>query len=182
VKELTTYLHAAISRFVRMDAPVVAAVNGTVAGGGMGLVCCADLVLAGESARFTMAYTRAGLTPDASTSYFLPRLLGLRRALELTLLNPVLSAQEAAAWGLVNQVVADADLTSAAQTLAARLAAGPTLAIAASKHLLYASWTETLETQMELESRAHADIHRTADSAEGIAAFLEKRPPAFQGR
>src|ERR1043165_6156318 len=100
LKEVTTYLHAAVSRFTRMDAPVIAAVNGTAAGAGMSLACSCDLVLAAESAKFTMAYTRAGLTPDGSSTYFLPRIVGLKRALELTLTNRVLPAQEAEQWGI----------------------------------------------------------------------------------
>lgn len=182
IKDLTTYLHAAISRLVRMDAPVIAAVNGTAAGAGMSLVCAADLVLAAESARFTMAYTRAGLTPDGASSYFLPRLVGFRRAMELTLTNRMLSAQEAFAWGIVTRVVPDAALASEAAALAATLAAGATKALGTAKRLLHSGWTETLETQMELESRAMGDIARTADTHEGITAFVEKREPRFKGR
>jgi len=107
VKEVTTFLHAAISRFARMDAPVIAAVHGSAAGGGFSLAISCDLVIAAESAKFTMAYTKAGLTPDGSSTYFLPRLVGLRRAQELALTNRVLSAREALEWGIVTRVVPD---------------------------------------------------------------------------
>lgn len=182
LKEVTTYLHAAMSRFTRMNAPLIAAVNGTAAGAGLSLVCACDFVLAAASARFTMAYTRAGLTPDGSSTYFLPRLVGLRRALELTLTNRQLSAEEAQQWGIVTRVVPDASLMSEAEALAAQLASGASLALGAAKRLLHSGWTETLETQMEHETQSIAAIARTADAREGIAAFLEKRAPQFHGR
>ena len=131
VKEMPTYLHAAFSRFTRMDAPVITAINGTCAGAGMSLALFSDLAVAGESARFTMAYSRIGLTPDGSSTYFLPRVVGLRRSLELCLTNRMLSAQEALDWGMINRVVPDEELQSAAHALAAQLAAGPTESIGA---------------------------------------------------
>jgi 2-(1,2-epoxy-1,2-dihydrophenyl)acetyl-CoA isomerase len=182
LKEVTTYLHAAVSRLTRMEPPVIAAVNGTAAGAGMSLACACDFVLAAESARFTMAYTKVGLTPDGSSTYFLPRLVGLRRALELTLTNRVLSAEEAFDWGIVSRVVPDEKLVEEAETLATDLASGATAALGASKRLLYGGWTENLETQLEHESQAISDISRTADGREGIAAFLDKRAPKFEGR
>jgi len=182
IKEITTYLHAAIARFARMRAPVVAAVNGTAAGAGLALVAAADLAVASDAARFTLAYTRAGLVPDGSSTWFLPRLLGARRALELMLTNRVLSAQEALAWGLVNRVVAAERVLPEADALARELAGGATDAFGATKRLLLLSPAQGLETQMELESRAIADASRSADAAEGIAAFLEKRAPRFEGR
>src|SRR5436190_6148952 len=124
LKEVALYLHAAISRFVRMDAPVITAVNGSAGGGGMSLCLFADIVLAAESAKFTLAYTRAGLSPDGGSTYFLPRLIGLRRSLELALTNRVLTAQEALDWGIVTKVVADAELQTEAQALASQLAGG----------------------------------------------------------
>ena len=182
LKEETTYLHAAISRLARMDPPVIAAVNGSAAGAGMSLACACDIVVAAESARFTMAYTRVGLTPDGSSTYFLPRIVGLKRALELTLTNRVLSAQEAFEWGIVTRVVPDAELLTQASALAAQLAAGPTKALGAAKRLLHSGFDETLETQMEHESQAIANIARTADTREGITAFLEKRAAEFRGQ
>ena len=181
LKEVTTYLHAAVSRMSRMDTPVVAAVNGAAAGAGLSLTCACDLVVAAESARFSMAYTKAGLTPDGSSTYYLPRLVGFKRAMELTLTNRELSAQEAVEWGIVTRVVPDDDLFGNATELASQLAAGATKALGAAKRLLHIGWTETLETQMEHETQTIADIARTADAREGIAAFMEKRSPEFIG-
>ena len=181
LKEVALYLHAAISRFVRMDAPVIAAVNGSAGGAGMSLCLFADLVLAAESARFTLAYTRAGLSPDGGSTYFLPRIVGVRRALELALTNRVLTAREALDWGIVTKVVPDAELQAEAQTLAKQLAAGATRAFGAAKRLLDHSFSESLETQMELEAQAIADQARTADAREGMAAFIAKRPANFKG-
>ncbi len=181
LKELTGHLHGAISRLARMRAPVVSAVNGTAAGAGLGLACAADLVVAGASTKFTMAYTRVGLVPDGSSTYFLPRLIGMRRTLDLMLTNRVLSAEEALEWGLVTRVVPDDALQSDAEALARGLAAGPTQAFGAVKRLVHESANDTLESQMERESRAIADAARTSDAREGIAAFLEKRKPHFTG-
>jgi 2-(1,2-epoxy-1,2-dihydrophenyl)acetyl-CoA isomerase len=172
----------ATSRFSRMRAPLVVAVNGTAAGAGMSLAVSGDLVLAADVAKFTMAYTAAGLSPDGSSSYFLPRLIGLRRTQELMLTNRRLSAQEAFEWGLVNRVVAADDLQQQARALAAQLAQGPTRAFGTVKRLLNESFTGTLETQMELEARGIAAMAGTPDGREGIQAFLEKRKPSFSGR
>ena len=182
VKETTTYLHAAISRLTRMNAPVVAAVHGAVAGAGLSLLLAADLVVAAESTKFTAAYTRAGLTPDGALTYFLPRIVGLRRALELTLTNRVFSATEAYAWGIVTRVVPDKALLNEAGILATALSEGATPALGAAKRLLHRGWTETLETQMENEAQAIAEAARTPNAREGIRAFLEKRPPKFSGK
>jgi 2-(1,2-epoxy-1,2-dihydrophenyl)acetyl-CoA isomerase len=181
-KQMTVGLHAAVSRFARMDAPLIAAVNGVAAGGGLGLVCCADIAIAGESARFSSSYTKNALSPDTSTTYFLPRLVGWRRAQELVLTNRVLSAAEALEWCLVTRVVADADLAAEAGSLASELANGATRAYGAAKDLLLRSASETLETQMELEARGIAAMARTEDVREGVAAFLDKRPPVYKGR
>src|SRR5437762_7681533 len=150
LKELAGMLHLAISRFVRMDAPFIVAVNGAAGGGGMSFVLAADLVLAAESAKFAMAYTKAGLSPDGGSTYFLPRIVGVRRALELALTNRVLTARAAYDWGLVTRIVADAELMTQAGALAAQLAAGATQAYGAAKRLLHHSFAESLETQMEL--------------------------------
>lgn len=181
VREITLHLHAAVSRLTRMRAPVIAAVNGAAAGAGMSLALAADLVLAAESATFSMAYTAAGLSPDGSASYFLPRLVGLRRAQELMLTNRRLSAAEAAVWGLVTRVVPDAALMPQAEALARALANGPTHAFGAVKQLLVEGAVAALETQLELEARTIAAIAQTQDAREGVRAFAEKRAPKFVG-
>jgi 2-(1,2-epoxy-1,2-dihydrophenyl)acetyl-CoA isomerase len=180
LKDVAGHLHMAISRFVRMDAPVIAAVNGAAGGAGLSLCLFADLALAAESAKFTLAYTRAGLCPDGASTYFLPRMIGLRRSLELALTNRILTAKEALEWGMVSRVVPDAALQAEAQALAAQLAAGATGAFGAAKRLLHHSFSESLETQMELEAQAIADRARTREAREGISAFIDKRPPRFQ--
>jgi 2-(1,2-epoxy-1,2-dihydrophenyl)acetyl-CoA isomerase len=128
-----------------------------------------------------MAYTRLGLVPDGSGSYFLPRLVGLKRALDLVLTNRMLSASEAVEWGIAGEVVADEELASRVEALARELAGGPTRAFGLAKRLLHGAWTESLETQMALETQAIAQMAGTADAREGIRAFIEKRPPRFQG-
>ena len=178
LNELTTNLHAAIASFTRMNAPVIAAVNGTAAGAGVGLVAMADLAVAAQSAKFALAYTGVGLTPDGSTSFLLPRVIGRKRAMELFLTNRPLGAEEALAWGLVNQVVADEALVETASQLASRLAAGPTAAFGAVKRLM-ASSQAGLETQMALEGRTIAAQAASSEGGEGINAFLEKRQPGF---
>jgi len=182
VKELTTYLHGAVSRLSRSDKPVIMAVNGVAAGGGFSFALSGDLVVAVESARFTMAYSKIAATPDGSSSYFLPRLIGLRRALELYLTNRVLSAREALEWGLVTRVVPDAELAPAVDALARALAQGPSKAFGAAKRLFHQSTWESLETQMELEAQAIAASGHTEDFANGVAAFASKRQPTFKGR
>ena len=182
LKELTVYLHAAISRLVRMRAPVIAAVQGHAAGAGFSLAVACDLVIAASSARFTMAYTRAGLVPDGSSTYFLPRLIGRRRTLELMITNRTLGAAEAVEWGLVNRVVEDDRLADEALGLARELAQGATAAYGAVKRVVLRSESETLESQMEIEARAIADAVRDGDGQEGIRAFVEKRPAKFTGR
>jgi 2-(1,2-epoxy-1,2-dihydrophenyl)acetyl-CoA isomerase len=181
LRELTSYLHAAISHFVRMDAPVIAAVNGTAAGAGLGLVAMADLAIAAQGAKFMSAYTGVALTPDASTSFFLPRIVGAKRALELVLTNRALTAAEALEWGLVNQVVADGTALDEAVRLAERLAAGPIRSFGKSKQLLAGS-NGALEAHLALESQMIARQVATEEGQEGIAAFLEKRKPQFPGK
>jgi 2-(1,2-epoxy-1,2-dihydrophenyl)acetyl-CoA isomerase len=180
LREVTTYLHAAVSRLARLEVPVVAAVQGAAAGAGLSLACAADLVVAGESARFRTAYLAIGLTPDGGLSYSLPRLVGPRRALELLLTNRIFSAAEAREWGIATEVVPDADVAARAEALARDLAAGPTAAMGAAKRLVRLE--ASLETQMEMETRAIVAAAQGEDGLEGIAAFLEKRAPRFTGR
>jgi 2-(1,2-epoxy-1,2-dihydrophenyl)acetyl-CoA isomerase len=182
LEQVTLHLHQAIAHFARMNAPVVAAVQGSAAGGGFSLACACDFTFAAESARFTMAYTRAGLTPDGSSTYFLPRIIGYRRTIELAVTNRVLSAREAAEMGLVTRVVPDADLIAEASKFAVQLAAGATAAFGGVKRMMVESFTNTLEAQMALESDYISAMGRTADGREGIASFLAKRPPKFSGK
>ena len=178
IRELTTYLHAAISQFVRMDPPVLAAVNGTAAGAGVGLVAMADLALCARSSKFNLAYTQAGLTPDAGTTFLLPRTLGLKRTMELLLLNRALPADEALSWGLVNEVVADEQLLPRALEIAERLAEGASGAFGATKRLIAHS-LGAFESQMVLESETIARHAAGPEGREGVSAFLEKRKPQF---
>ncbi len=182
LRTLTGLAHAAAERLSRGPAPVVIAVQGTAAGGGMSLVMGGDLVFAAESASFTMAYTAAGLTPDLSSSWYLPRLVGLRRAQELILTNRKLTAWEAKDWGLITGVVPDEALAEHALEAAQRLAAGPTQAYAGTKRLLRAAYQQPLEAQMAEESQSIADIALTEDARGGIAAFVAKQRPTFTGR
>jgi len=181
IKETTQAFHGAISRFNWMDAPVVGAINGTAAGGGFSLALTTDIAIAAESAKFSMAYTRVGLAPDGSSSYFLARMVGMRRAKEMALLNTVLSAEQAMEWGLVNRVVADDQVLAEALRMAHQLAKGPTVSFGETKRLILSGATESLESQMERESRAIAAMARTSDGREGIAAFIAKRIPDFRG-
>ncbi len=175
-------LHMGLSRFARMSAPVIGAINGTAAGAGFSLALAMDMALAADNAVFTMAYTRAGLSPDGSSTYFAPRRLGDRRARELMLTNRVLSAEEALEWGVINQVVAADELLAESRKLARQLAAGPTQAFGAVKTLLNHSFDNALEAQLELESRSIARLGGGEDGQEGIAAFVAKRKPEFKGR
>ncbi|MBA2673695.1 enoyl-CoA hydratase-related protein [Ramlibacter sp.] len=179
VKRLADELHRAISSFSRMRAPLIAAVNGVAAGAGFSLAMSADLVLAAESASFTMAYTAIGFSPDGSSSYFLPRLVGLRRAQELMFTNRKLSAAEAADWGVATRVVPGAALQDAALELAHKLANGALGAHAGIKKLLLATYGSTLEDQMELEGQTVAACAASPDGQEGVQAFLAKRVPKF---
>ena len=171
--------HAGLSNLVRGDAPIVAAVQGAAAGAGMGFVGAADLVVAGESAVFLMAYASVGLSPDGSSSWFLPRLVGLRRAMELTLTNRTLSAAEALDWGLVNQVVPDDELQDAGAKLAAKVAAGSAPALAAAKRLMHTSLEDTFESHLAREAREIGGVSSSRETLEGIRAFIEKRKPVF---
>ena len=181
LKEMTTYFHMAVSRFAWMRAPLIAAVNGVAAGAGLSVVAFSDLVVAADTATFTSAYTRVGLTPDGSSSYFLSRILGTRRAMDLFLTNRTLSAEEAVAWGLANRVVPANCLRDEVAKLAAQLAQGPTLAYGGAKKLLQMAPNDSLESQMEREARMIVEMATSIDGKEGVRAFVEKRKPTFSG-
>ncbi len=173
--------HGGIYKMNRIPKPFVAGVNGSAGGAGMSLVSAFDLVICGESAKFTMAYTRAGVTPDGTSSYFLARHIGLRRMLDLTLTNRVLSATEAEAWGLVNRVVPDDEVESATGELAQQLASGPSWATGHAKTVIYNGYESPLEQAGEFEGVMIATAMGRHDGKEGIAAFVEKRSPDFNG-
>ena len=182
IRDITGFLHTAISRLAGMNAPVIAAVNGVAAGAGLSLAACCDLAIASDNASFTSAYTLIGLTPDGSSTHYLPRLIGKRRAMELYLTNRSLSAPEALEWGLINRVVSQADLLEEVDKLAHQLAAGPTQAYGGVKKLLVTSLTDTLESQMAREAQQIAALSKSPDGLEGVKAFVEKRKAAFSGR
>ncbi len=174
--------HGAIYKMNRTPKPFVAGVGGAAGGAGLSIVSAFDLVVCGESAKFTMAYTRAGFTPDGTSSYFLARHIGLRRMLDLTLTNRVLSADEAEAWGLVNRVVPDDQVDSATAELAQQLADGPAWATGHAKQVIYAGYESPLEQAGEFEGVVITAAMATHDGREGVSAFLEKRSPKFEGR
>ncbi len=179
IKSLADDLHKTISIFSRMDAPVIMAVNGMAAGAGFSLAVSSDLVIASQAASFMMAYTNAGLSPDGSSTYFLPRLIGLRRTQELMLTNRKLSADEAHDWGLINKVVPADEVFDTAMNLAKKLASGSIKSHGAIKKLLLLSYQLSLEDQMELEGQTISDCAVSPDGREGILAFTEKRKAEF---
>ena len=181
LKEVTTTLHGAISRLSRMNAPLIVAVNGVAAGAGFSFVGFADIAIASTNATFVSAYSKIGLTPDGSSTYFLPRIIGTRRYTELILTNRVLSANEALDWGLINKVVDLKDLKDEAINLAKNLASGPTLAFGKLKNLVNNSFLDSLEGQMEYEARMISDSAKTKDGMNGIDAFVNKKQVSFRG-
>jgi 2-(1,2-epoxy-1,2-dihydrophenyl)acetyl-CoA isomerase len=165
-----------------MGKPVVAAVNGPAAGAGMSLALAADFRIASSSASFTTAFTAIGLTPDTGMSYYLPRIVGAAKAVELLMLSPTLTAEESLRLGLVMAVTGPADLMAAAAQLAERLAEGPTEAYALVRGLLRASWAGSLRDALAAEDAAIHRVGATRDHAAAVAAFLKKERPLFQGR
>lgn len=183
IRQATSLLQEVIGALIHLDSPVVAAVQGyTAGGGGLGLLCASDLVIAAESSKFLAGATRVGMAPDAGLSVTLPRLIGARKAAEMLLLNPTITAAEATALGLINRVVPDTDLFGAAMDYAQKLAGGAPRALAATKRLLWAGVGLGVEAAMPEESRTVADLCRTVDVHEGLAAVIEKRAARFIGR
>lgn len=180
--DLLTAYHDALQRFAELEMPVVVAARGAVAGGGLGLLWVADFVVAAEDVRVIGAFGAVGLSNDSGSSWWLPRLVGLRRAQELMLTNRQLDAREAAEWGLLTKVVSGDTLEDEALALARQLAQGPTRALAEQKRLLRQSFDRTLSDQLADEKRTIMAIGLTADADEGISAFAEKRRPEFRGR
>jgi 2-(1,2-epoxy-1,2-dihydrophenyl)acetyl-CoA isomerase len=165
----------------RLPMPVIAAVNGVAAGAGANIALACDLVIAAHSASFLQPFSKLGLVPDSGGTWVLPRLVGNARALGLTLLGEKLSAEQAADWGMIWRCVPDAELPAVVGELAASLAAGPTRGLAATKAAIYGSWQHTLAEQLDVERDAQRDLGRSADYAEGVAAFIEKRAASFKG-
>jgi len=162
--------------------PVIAAVNGVAAGAGANIALACDLVVAARSASFVQAFARLGLVPDSGGTWFLPRLVGTARALGLAFLGEKLSAEQAAAWGLIWRCVEDAELAAVVETLAQGFAAAPTRGLARTKEAIYEGWGRTLAEQLDVERDYQAELGRSEDYAEGVAAFAQKRTPRFSGK
>ena len=181
-RDLLEPLNEAVALLAQLNAPVIAQVHGVAAGAGLSLMLQADFVLAADGTRFNLAYINLGTSCDVGASWALPRLVGLRRALEIAMLGDTYSAAEAERLGLVNRVVPAAELDAAVQALAQRLASGPTLAYGHMRRLMRNAFDHDLPTQLAAEAEAFVACARSADLPEGIEAFHAKRPAAFQGR
>ncbi len=179
VGALAHSFHAGIHRLATMEKPLVTAINGPAAGAGLSLAILGDIALAAASAHFTSAYSAVGLTPDGGASWWLPRLIGMRRAQEMLFTNRRIGAEEAAQFGLVTRVVTDDALRAEASTVASALAKGPIRALARCRALLMESATADLSAQLEREAASIAESAGAAEGREGVAAFLAKRPPRF---
>lgn len=181
-ERLRTGYHPNVLAIRALEKPVIAAVNGPAAGAGLSLACACDVRIAADTASFVPAFIGIGLVPDSGATYFVARLLGPARAFEWLSSNRKLGAEEALAWGLVTEVVPASGLVARAAELAATWAAAPTRGIGMTKRLLDRAAGSTLEEQLELEAQLQSAATKTGDFAEGVAAFLEKRPPRFSGR
>jgi 2-(1,2-epoxy-1,2-dihydrophenyl)acetyl-CoA isomerase len=179
---LDAYYNPLVRRLRSLPFPVVAAVNGIAAGAGANIALACDLVLAARSASFVQAFARIGLVPDSGGTWILPRLVGPARARGLALTGEPLPAEKAEAWGLIWKAVDDDMLMTQAHGLCLSFAAGPTIGLALTKRLLDECWGNDLDTQLELEREAQHEASLTPDYAEGVRAFLEKRPAVFRGR
>jgi 2-(1,2-epoxy-1,2-dihydrophenyl)acetyl-CoA isomerase len=182
LRQLTKLLNFTITGIRHIAKPVIAMINGTTAGVGVSIAAACDLRICAASAKFKQAYTSIGLIPDGAWTLLVPLLIGFNKAAELVYLDPVFDAKEALAMGLVNKVVADSELEKETRQAALKIAAGATLSFARVKDNFNNSMLGLLERQLELERRGLIMIGKTADAQEGIAAFLEKRKPAFQGK
>ena len=179
--ELAGELHHAIIALRDAAKPVLASVHGAVAGAGMSLLAAADLAIAAADTKFTLAYSKIATSPDGGSTYFLPRIVGTRKALELMMLSDTFDADAALDVGLVNWVVPAADLAAATDKLVRRLVSGPTVAYGETKALVNRTFERPLAAQLDAEAQAFARCARTRDLAEGVTAFVEKRKPNFEG-
>jgi 2-(1,2-epoxy-1,2-dihydrophenyl)acetyl-CoA isomerase len=180
-KELNEVYHPIIRGVRQLEKPVVAAVHGAAVGIGCSLALACDLVLAGESAFFGLAFVNIGLMPDGGSTLLVPAAVGKARAFQMAMLGERVTAPQALEWGLVNSVHPDAELLPAAKEMVERFAAGPTRSYAASKKALNQTLFKDMEEQLSLESELQHELARTRDFQEGVVAFVEKRPPAFSG-
>jgi 2-(1,2-epoxy-1,2-dihydrophenyl)acetyl-CoA isomerase len=183
LREATAWLQLATAALIHLRAPVIAAVHGYAAGGGgFGLVCASDLVVAAESAKLFSGAVRVGMAPDAGTTVTLTQIVGLRQAARLLLTNPTLTAREALDLGIVTQVVPDDQLAASVDALAESLAASAPLALAATKRLLWGGVGASVEDRLPEEARTVSELSGTADSLEGLNAVIERRAATFTGR
>jgi 2-(1,2-epoxy-1,2-dihydrophenyl)acetyl-CoA isomerase len=182
LREATAWLQMATSALVQLRAPVIAAVHGYAAGGGgFGLVCAADIAIAAESSKFFSGAVRVGMSPDAGVTVTLTQLVGLRRAMQILLTNPTLTAAEALEAGILTEVTADADLHGRVQEIAEGLAASAPMALAATKRLVWGGVGATLQERLPEEARSVSELSGSVDSLEGLAAVIERRSPRFRG-
>jgi len=179
---ITRSVNTMLAKLHALDIPVIAAVNGAAAGAGAPLALSADFVIAGEGAFFFFAFVNVGLALDAGASWVLPRLVGLPRATEALMLSERIPAAKALDWGMIYKVVPDAELADAAQALAKRLAAGPTQSYGLIRHALQSACAGTYQAALETEAVAQKQAGNSADCTEAVNAFLNKRPPVFQGK
>src|SRR5437762_11357699 len=179
---LETYYNPLVRKLRALPFPVVAAVNGVAAGAGANIALACDIVLAARSATFLQAFAKIGLVPDCGGTWFLPRLIGPARARALALTGEPLPAEKAEAWGLIWKALDDAELMPQAHALCARFTAAPTVALALIKRVLGQSWSNDLDTQLELERDSQHEASLSPDYDEGVHAFLQKRPPVFSRR
>jgi 2-(1,2-epoxy-1,2-dihydrophenyl)acetyl-CoA isomerase len=182
LERMVTPFHEAFRVLSRIDAPIVTAAHGSIAGGGLGFVYAADLVVAAEGAKFVTAFAALGLSGDGGGTWHLPRLIGARRAAQAYLRNAPIDATEALDWGMINEIVPSEQLRSRALALATELAHGPTRAFARMRTLLRDSWHNDLATQLQCETEALRATGDTADAADALAAFRARRAPCFTGR
>ena len=181
VPDTIEVLNAAMTTLQNLPKPVLVSVHGAVAGVGLSLMLACDLAIAAENTQFILAYTKIGVTPDGGATYFLPRIIGQRRALQMALLPEKLSAVQALDWGLINWMVADQELDKSTTDLMYRLANGPTIAFSRVKHLINNTWDKGIDDQLQAEMHAFTECTISKDFRRGVEAFVGKKGPLFEG-